>query len=123
MSQVLFDLTDKTAIITGGGSGIGAGIARAYGALGANLVIADVEMETAEEVAAELEAAGYPVLLLKVDVRSKDQVEAMVERAMDRGFKWIDLSITSADNPATPVLAERLGGTVYKRWRVYRYEF
>jgi hypothetical protein len=40
-----------------------------------------------------------------------------------RGFKWIDLSITSADNPATPVLAERLGGTIYKRWRVYRYEF
>jgi len=49
--------------------------------------------------------------------------DEMVKRAMAKGFKWIDLSITSADNPATPVLAERLGGTVYKRWRVYRYEF
>jgi GNAT superfamily N-acetyltransferase len=49
--------------------------------------------------------------------------DEMIKRATARGFKWLDLSITSADNPATPVLAERLGGTVYKRWRVYRYEF
>jgi GNAT superfamily N-acetyltransferase len=49
--------------------------------------------------------------------------DEMVKRAKAKGFKWIDLSITSADNPATPVLAERLGGTIYKRWRVYRYEF
>jgi hypothetical protein len=47
----------------------------------------------------------------------------MVKRATARGYKWLDLSLTSADNPATPILAERLGGTIYKRYRVYRYEF
>jgi GNAT superfamily N-acetyltransferase len=49
--------------------------------------------------------------------------DEMEKRAKARGYKWIDLSITSADNPATPILAERLGGWVYKRYRVYRYEF
>jgi len=44
----------------------------------------------------------------------------MAERAHERGFKWLDLSITSADNPNTPLLAERMGAKVYKRYRVYR---
>ncbi len=49
--------------------------------------------------------------------------DEMLKRAQARGFKWIDLSLTSEDNPATPALAERLGGKIYKRYRVYRYVF
>ena len=49
--------------------------------------------------------------------------DEMVKRARAKGFKWIDLSLTSKDNPATPVLAERMGGKIYKRYRVYRYHF
>jgi GNAT superfamily N-acetyltransferase len=49
--------------------------------------------------------------------------DEMAERARAKGFKWIDLSLTSEDNPATPVLAERMGGEIYKRYRVYRYYF
>jgi GNAT superfamily N-acetyltransferase len=41
-------------------------------------------------------------------------------RAKAKGFKWLDLSLTSEDNPHTPILAERMGATVYKRYRVYR---
>ena len=44
----------------------------------------------------------------------------MGKRAKARGFKWLDLSLTSADNPNTPILAERMGAQVYKRYRVYR---
>jgi len=44
----------------------------------------------------------------------------MAERALEKGFKWLDLSITSEDNPNTPVLAERMGAKIYKRYRVYR---
>jgi len=44
----------------------------------------------------------------------------MVRRARDRGYRWIDGSLTSADNPRTPALAERLGARLYKRYRVYR---
>jgi len=41
-------------------------------------------------------------------------------RAKAKGFKWLDLSLTSEDNPHTPILAERMGAQVYKRYRVYR---
>jgi GNAT superfamily N-acetyltransferase len=42
------------------------------------------------------------------------------KRAVARGYSWADLSITSADNPTTPMLAERLGAKIYKRYRVYK---
>lgn len=53
---------------------------------------------------------GVPVLLF----------DEMARRVLPRGYKWIDLSLTGADNPYTPTLAERLGARIYKRYRVYR---
>lgn len=44
----------------------------------------------------------------------------MLKRAQQRGYEWVDLSLTSADNPRTPMLAKRLGGKLYKRYRVYQ---
>jgi GNAT superfamily N-acetyltransferase len=41
-------------------------------------------------------------------------------RVQGKGYEWVDLSLTSADNPATPGLAERMGAKIYKRYRVYR---
>jgi GNAT superfamily N-acetyltransferase len=49
--------------------------------------------------------------------------DEMLRRARARGFKWIDLSLTSEDNPASLILARRMGGRIYKRYRVYRYAF
>jgi GNAT superfamily N-acetyltransferase len=46
--------------------------------------------------------------------------DEMAKRAQAKGYKWIDLSITSEDNPQTPLIAKHLGAKVYKRWRVYR---
>lgn len=46
--------------------------------------------------------------------------DEMARRARDKGYRWVDLSLTSADNPRTPMLAERFGGEIYKRYRVYR---
>lgn len=44
----------------------------------------------------------------------------MLARARRKGCQWIDLSLTSDDNPRTPILAERLGAKVYKRYQIYR---
>jgi len=44
----------------------------------------------------------------------------MARRAMEKGYRWADLSLTSADNPRTPALATRFGAEIYKRYRVYR---
>lgn len=46
--------------------------------------------------------------------------DELVRRARQRGYVWMDLSLTSADNPRTPGLAARMGAKVYKRYRVYQ---
>jgi len=47
----------------------------------------------------------------------------MAKRLQERGYDWVDLSLTSEDNPKTPVLAERMGASIYKRYRVFRLRF
>ena len=46
--------------------------------------------------------------------------DEMGKRARAKGFEWLDLSLTSEDNPNTPILARRMGARLYKRYRVYR---
>ena len=46
--------------------------------------------------------------------------QEMALRAAARGYKWVDLSLTSDDNPRTPRLAKHMGASIYKRYRVYR---
>jgi GNAT superfamily N-acetyltransferase len=48
--------------------------------------------------------------------------DEMLRQARKRGYRWIDASLTSADNPRTPALAERFGARLYKRYRAYRME-
>lgn len=47
----------------------------------------------------------------------------MARRLLDKGYTWVDFSLTSDDNPRTPQLAERVGASVYKRYQVYRLTF
>ena len=47
-------------------------------------------------------------------------VDEMVRNARARGYRWIDASLTSEDNPRTPALGARFGANIYKRYRVYR---
>ena len=47
-------------------------------------------------------------------------MEEMAKRLIERGYSWADLSLTSDDNPNTPILAEHMGAKIYKRYRVYR---
>jgi len=46
--------------------------------------------------------------------------DQMVRNARARGYRWIDASLTSDDNPRTPALGARFGAKIYKRYRVYR---
>ena len=46
--------------------------------------------------------------------------DEMATRAKAKGYKWGDLSLTSEDNPYTPILADRMGAKLYKRYRAYR---
>jgi gluconate 5-dehydrogenase len=77
----LFDLAGRTAIVTGGGSGLGRQMAHALAECGADLVLCARKVERCEEVAAELSGSGVRVLAMACDVRVPEQVQAVVDRA------------------------------------------
>jgi NAD(P)-dependent dehydrogenase (short-subunit alcohol dehydrogenase family) len=77
----LFDLAGRTAIVTGGGSGLGRQMAHALAECGADLVLCARKVERCEEVAAELSGSGVRVLTMACDVRVPEQVQAVVDRA------------------------------------------
>lgn len=71
------DFKGKTAVLTGAGSGFGLECARLGARLGMNLVLADVQQDALDRSAAEMQAAGVPVLAMRVDVSKAEQVEAL----------------------------------------------
>lgn len=82
--EYLQDFAGKTAVITGGASGIGYGVADRLGQEGANLVIADVEDEALEQAAERLGNAGYPVEPVRTDVSDRAQIAALADAAQSR---------------------------------------
>ena len=97
-------LTDKVAIITGGGRGIGRAIAIAYAAEGARVVIAARSSAQLDEVAAEITAEGGEVLTVPTDMRSRAEVENLVQKTVAH-FGRIDILVNNAGiNPRGPFL-------------------
>jgi len=74
---VISNFQGKTAVLTGAGSGFGLECARIGAKLGMNLVLADVQQDALDKTVAEMQAAGAPVLAMKVDVSQAAQVEAL----------------------------------------------
>ena len=74
---------DHVAIVTGGGRGIGQGIAIEFAREGADVAIFDIDEKNAETVAGEIKALGHRGLGFKVDVSSKKEVEGAVCRVVD----------------------------------------
>ncbi len=93
----------KTALVTGGGRGIGKAIALAFGDLGANVVIASRKPENLTPTAKEISARGAPCLAVPTNIREVDQVEALVRQALER-FGAIDFLVNNAGGqfPARP---------------------
>ncbi|AVO38943.1 SDR family oxidoreductase [Pukyongiella litopenaei] len=85
-------LKGKTAIITGGASGFGAGIARKFAAEGAKVMIADINGDGARTMAAEL---GDTAIAHQVDVGDGASVRAMAEAAL-AGFGHLDILVNNA---------------------------
>jgi gluconate 5-dehydrogenase len=81
--QELLDLRGKTAVVTGGGSGIGRQMATGLAELGANVVLCARKLERCEEAAEQLAALGVRALALRCDVRSPDDVQAVVRTTLE----------------------------------------
>lgn len=93
--QELFDLSGKTAIVTGGGSGIGRQMAEGLAELGADLVLCARKVERCEAAAAELAELGVRTLALACDVRNPEDVQAVVDRTLGE-FGAIDVLVNDA---------------------------
>jgi 2-hydroxycyclohexanecarboxyl-CoA dehydrogenase len=83
-------LAERTALVTGGASGIGAATCRRLAAEGARVAVTDVNARGAGEVADEIDGASY-----ELDVRSDDSIRAAVEAA-ERDLGPIDVLINNA---------------------------
>ena len=89
-------LSGKVAIVTGSASGIGRAIAERYAAEGASVVIADVNGDAAEAVAAPLDAA----LAVRCDVTSRDDCDRLFAATIER-FSKLDILVNNAALTAT----------------------
>lgn len=94
----ILDFTGRTAIITGGSSGIGVGIAKRYAETGANVVITyftDSLKEAAEKVVEEIHAIGAPAMAVKLDIRKPQESCRMVEEVV-AAFGGVDILVNNA---------------------------
>jgi 3-oxoacyl-[acyl-carrier protein] reductase len=94
--SALLDLTDRVAIVTGGGTGIGAATAAAFAAHGADVVVASRTLADLEQVASSIERrTSRHALPIVTDVKDEDAVERMVGRTHDE-FGRIDILVNNA---------------------------
>jgi 3-oxoacyl-[acyl-carrier protein] reductase len=107
-----YDLTGRVAIVTGGGTGIGAATARLLAGQGADVAIAARTVEDLERTATAVESAtGRRCLPIPTDVKDEEQVGRLVQRTID-GLGRIDILINNAGGTRMGPLA----GLTTKAW-------
>ena len=88
-------LKGKTVVVTGGGTGIGLGITRCCAEAGAAVMIAQRRIEIAEGEAAALRAEGFEIQAFRCDVRSRDDVAALLDQA-ESSLGPVDVMVNNA---------------------------
>lgn len=92
-------LKEKIAIVTGGGAGIGRAIALRLAQEGANIVLADIDVERANKVVDEIKALGRNTIPIKVDVTKSKETNLMCKVAIDEWGR-IDILVNNAGGAA-----------------------
>ena len=90
------EFENKVVVITGGAQGLGAHLGKRFAAEGADIVVADLQLDVAEEFCKSLEADfGVGALACKVDVTNEETVEAMVSETLEK-FGKVDVLVANA---------------------------
>jgi NAD(P)-dependent dehydrogenase (short-subunit alcohol dehydrogenase family) len=95
MGSDLFQLTGKTALVTGGGSGLGRAICCGLSEAGARVVAADISLPNAEQTVSLVKEAGGEAQAEELDVTKKSKVEGVVERTI-RKWGAVDILVNCA---------------------------
>jgi NAD(P)-dependent dehydrogenase (short-subunit alcohol dehydrogenase family) len=88
-------LRDKVVLVTGGGTGIGRSIALGMAGYGAHLILASRNLDNLRAVALEVEAQGVRALPVRTDIRQPDQVDTLLQTALET-FGRIDVLVNNA---------------------------
>jgi len=120
MTRDLFDLTGRTALVTGAGQGVGRGIAHTLAAYGAKVAVNDFFLERAQAVAAEIEAEGGKAIGVTADVSDFEGVLAMTAR-IEEALGGVDILVNNAGNAGPDASMPRLDfwETDPKEWDAY----
>ncbi|MDD5190617.1 MAG: SDR family NAD(P)-dependent oxidoreductase [Dehalococcoidales bacterium] len=102
----IFELKGKVAIVTGGGTGIGAAIAIEYAKVGAKVVVASRKVENLEKTVNTIKKMGGEAMALQMDVRVPEQVTAVVQQTVNQYGK-LDIMVNNA-GAGFPVKIEEL---------------
>ena len=94
MGKSTFSLTDRVAIVTGGGTGIGRSIALEFAEFGADVVVSSRKLENLERVADEIRALGRRSLAVKADITRRTDVDSLVQRVVEE-FGRIDILVNN----------------------------
>jgi gluconate 5-dehydrogenase len=94
-SMELFDLKGKTAIVTGGGTGLGLQMAFGLAEAGANIVVCSRKVEKCREAAGKIEALGVKALGLRCDINREDEAEDVVKATVNE-FGRIDILVNNS---------------------------
>lgn len=89
------NMDGKTALVTGGSSGIGRAASLAYAREGARVVVADVNIEGGEETVQQIKEAGGEAILVHADVSKPEDTQAMVAQAVE-AFGSLDCAFNNA---------------------------
>jgi NAD(P)-dependent dehydrogenase (short-subunit alcohol dehydrogenase family) len=114
-TRELFDLTGKTAIVTGGTTGLGKQMATGLAEMGSNIVIASLDQSLCENVADELRSNHRKTLGIEFDLASLDSINSMIDRVIEE-FGKIDILVNAAAavglttplEPITPAIWDKM---------------
>ena len=93
--ETILDLTNKTAIVTGGAMGIGLGIVKRLSETGANIVIADLDEKVGNESVQELKSLGRNVSFIKTDVSKKEDIQNAIDFTITT-YGGVDILVNNA---------------------------